>query len=495
MECGAGEFSSSPLSGQKTELNSEWGTLHAPSLFVVPSFPQIFSGGIGRPAAKDDPGQEFRRKLYGVSQNSLWTLMLTQSLLISATHTHTRTFYPRCCLPTPTMDNSQPSNTILRGVPAYQAGKVLKRTVTRKQLFQAATRASTKDARPLREEPALDSNAQSKRAKLDHCFAQLSLDDVHTLVTDYESGEVLVRKATTTTTKPTANGLRPRAGSTACERQTLVVVEKEDGERVVVRAQARAISLERERVLRYDSADSLEQRGFMVIRNHPHIRWLADSIAANPQCNRLDPELSSTKFFIDDSETADLLEIMTEVLDDTLGASSVELAEEATARVRVGPAAAFPRVHKDLQSCWRPKGRGRAASTAHGASANIFNVWIPLAKVTETDCPLGLVPTSNTLVAVSSPRSARKLFQCQGDREVFHEETFTLGKHNAQKLQKMEYFPSMQPGDMLLFKSDAVFHAALNHLSCQHHGVDAAKTCNCHAQCGRKSMDVRLFVR
>jgi hypothetical protein len=358
--------------------------------------------------------------------------------------------------------------------------KALQRKATQKRLF---------DVDEVTQHP-MKNNAFKKHVKFDHwapvTLHKLPVDNTHVLVTDSETGEVHACKSFL----HCSAGEPPSKSTYDNDKQdTFVVVKQSSGERIVIKAQARPISLERERVLGYDSVDSLEQRGFMIIRSNLAIRKLAESIAENPKCKKLDEELHSTKFFTEYKETSDLLKTMADVLDDYLGASCVELAEETTARVRVGPSATFPSLHKDLQSSWRPKGRGDYNSTSHGASANVFNAWMPLADVTEKDCPLGLVPISNTFAEISSPRSARKLFRYRQDLQVFDAETFTLGKHKADKLNTLEYFPIMTPGDLLLFKSDAVFHAALSHLNCRNE-----RNCTCMKNCNRKSLDVRLFI-
>jgi ectoine hydroxylase-related dioxygenase (phytanoyl-CoA dioxygenase family) len=266
-----------------------------------------------------------------------------------------------------------------------------------------------------------------------------------------------------------------------------VVVKTSCGKEIVVKAQARPISLERERVLAYDDVASLEKRGFMIIRNNAAVRELAKRIAHHPQCDKVDKELQSTAFFTDHEVTSDLLKTMGDVLGNALGANSVELAEDITAQVRVGLSSMCSRVHRDLQSSWQPKGRG---DTSHGASANVFSVWVPLADVTENQAPLGLIPTSNTFVEISSPRSARKLFRYREDRHGFDAETFTMGTHHVHKLNTLEYFPSMKPGDVLLFKSDAVFHVALSQLlSC-----DDEHARDCSNKYKRKFLDVKLFI-
>lgn len=343
----------------------------------------------------------------------------------------------------------------------------------------------------------MKNNAFKKHVKFDHwapiTLHKLPLDNIHILITDSETDEVHVCQSfphcSTTSFTESTDQLPLKPAYDNDKKHTYVVVKTSSGEKIVVKAQARPISLERERVLGYDSVDSLEQRGFMIIRNNPAVRELSKNIAKNPKCKKIDEELQSTKFFTEYKETSNLLKTMTGVFDDALGANSVELVEETTARIRVGPSATFPRVHKDLQSSWRPKGRGQLKSTSHGASANVFNVWMPLADITEKDCPLGLIPISNTFVEISSPRSARKLFRYRNDLQVFDAETFTLGKHKANKLNALEYFPIMKPGDLLLFKSDAVFHAALSHLNC-HNDTN----CTCMKNCNRKSLDVRLFI-
>jgi hypothetical protein len=51
-------------------------------------------------------------------------------------------------------------------------------------------------------------------------------------------------------------------------KTTLVAIKRACGERVVVQAQARPVSLERERALGHGSLTSLDTRGFMIVRDN-----------------------------------------------------------------------------------------------------------------------------------------------------------------------------------------------------------------------------------
>ena len=264
--------------------------------------------------------------------------------------------------------------------------------------------------------------------------------------------------------------------------------------RVLVRVPVRTITPEAEICGGYRTANSLLKNGIMVIRDNSTIRDALNGL--DDGMEMLDKDTGTSKQFLTGDGLQKILDAVADAILPHLqslsaGAGLTKLTaaekERIGTRIRCGPLATFPRIHKDLQLITMKDNEDLRYN------GSILNIWAPLDSVEENQYPIGFIPSEQKALQfpLRDIKHAREKYLF--DDSVFEAETLATNRHCVGNLFRrgFHYFPSMRPGDALVWISSEIWHVALTHLSCDggNHSV-----CDCERKCTRKSLDLRVFV-